>query len=106
MSGTFTLVQEMKVARFDIHLLTHIIPVLCRVNARFQRCSPRCRVYSYALVPRAVDRLPIDEERDGIFCLRDTVIGLSSSNAGCCTGNNSRRYCFVLKNPAANIDVM
>lgn len=80
--------------------------MLGRVNTRLQRCGPRCRVDCCALVSRAPDRLPVDEERDGVFRLRDTVVWLPRSDAGRCTGNNSRGYGFVLENPAADINMM
>jgi hypothetical protein len=54
----------------------------------------------------ALDRLPVDEQSDRVFGLRDTIVRLAGGNASRGTGNDAGWDCDVLKDPAANIDVM
>lgn len=76
------------------------------MNPSFQRCRPRSSVHRGPLVSRAGNRLPINEERYGVFCLWYTVVGFPCSYAGSGTRNDASRYGLVLQDPTANIDVV
>lgn len=80
----------------DTHLLSHIIPVLGRVDPGFQRRRPAGCVHGRASMGLAFDRLPIDEERDGVLCLGHAVVWLARGDSGGSAGYNARGYSEVL----------
>lgn len=88
------------------HLFSHVVPVLSRMNPSFQRRSPRRSVHRGSLVFLAGDRLPIDQERYSVFCLRYTVVGFACSYTCCSTRNDASWYGLVLQDPTANINVV
>lgn len=88
------------------HLLTHVIPVLGRVYAGFERCGPGCGVDSGPSVLGTLDRLPIYEESDGVLGVVDTVVRLSCRDSGGCARYDPCGDGFILQDPAADINVM
>jgi len=54
----------------------------------------------------AFDGLPVDQQRNGVFCLRNTVVRLTGRDACCRTGDDAGGNGYVLKHPAADINVM
>ena len=76
------------------------------MNTSLQRRSPGRCVNCGALVLGAADRLPVDEERDRVLRLGNTVVWLARCDACCSTCDDARGDRLVLKNPAADIDVV
>jgi hypothetical protein len=88
------------------YLLGHVVPMLSRVNASLERCSPRRGVYRRASVLGAAQRLPVHKKRDSVFGLRDTIVRLAGSNTGGRAGNDARRHSAVLHDPAVDVDMV
>ena len=76
------------------------------VHTRLLRRGPGSGVHGRSFVPGAGERLPVDEERDGIFCLGDAVVWLSGGNTGCGAGNDAGGHGLVLHDPAVDVDVV
>lgn len=87
-------------------LLSHVIPMLSRMDPGLQRGCPAGGINSRATVFGAFDGLPVDEERDGVLCLWHTVVRLACSDACCRARDNTSGDGNVLQDPAADIDVM
>jgi hypothetical protein len=54
----------------------------------------------------ALDRLPIHHERNGVFGLRDAVVRLACRDSGRSARDDTGWDREILKNPAADIDMM
>lgn len=84
----------------------HVVPVLGGVDTGFEGGGPGCGVYCGTFVFRAGGGLPIDEEGDCVLGLRHAVVGLAGGDTCCGTGDDSGWDCFILQDPAADIDVV
>ena len=92
--------------RGEPYLFSHVIPMLCAMHTARRWCRPGGRIHACSLVPRALDGLPIDQERDCILSLRYTIIWLAGCYPRGSTCHNPRRVRFVGEHPTAYIDVM
>ena len=88
------------------HLLSHVVPVLGRVHAGLERRGPGGGVHGRAPVLAALERLPVDEERDRVLGLRDAVVGCGGRDAGGGARGDARGDGEVLQDPAADVNVM
>ena len=88
------------------HLLTHVIPMLGRVHAGFERRGPRCGVDPGPLVLGTLDRLPVHEEGDGVLGVVNAVVGLACRDPRGCARYDPCGDGFILQDPAADVNVM
>lgn len=88
------------------YLLCHIIPVLRGMHAGVQGRGPACCVHCGALVCLALHGRPVDQERNRVLCLRNTVVRLACGDARGGTGDDARRDGDAIEDPAADVDVM
>jgi len=80
--------------------------VLRRVDPGLEPCSPRHRVQHCAFVHRALDGLLVDKQSDSILCLRYTIVRLARRNTCCSAHDDACRDGLILKDPAADVDVV
>jgi hypothetical protein len=76
------------------------------MNTRVLWGSPGCGVDSSPTVSRTREGLPIDEKRDGVFGLGNTIVRLSRGDAGCSAGHDTSRDRLSLEEPTTDIDVV
>lgn len=88
------------------YLLSHIIPVLARVDASLQRRSPASCVDGGTAVSLALRGHPVDEKRDGILSFWDAIVRRTRCDASGGARDNACRNGDAIKNPAADIDVV
>ena len=89
-----------------MYLLSHIVEMLCGVNTSAKRCSPASSVHTSTLVFRALVALPVDQQRNCVLGLRDTVVGFASSNTGSSRSDDTSWVRQILKEPRTNVDVV
>ena len=53
----------------DLTLARHVVESLLRVHPRLERRRPRSSVHRRSALLVVVDVLPVDKERDRVFCL-------------------------------------
>lgn len=76
------------------------------MHTRFERGGPRGCRDGGSLVVRALERLEVDHEGDGVLGVGDTLERLASGDTGSGTGNNTSGDGDVLKNPATDVHVV
>jgi len=57
-------------------------------------------------MPRARERLPVDEERYGVFGLGNAIERLSRRDTRSSAGHNPSGDCLPLEEPTTDVDVM
>jgi len=65
-----------------IYLFSHVIPMLGGVDTGSQWSGPGCGVDGSALVLWTRDRLPVNQERDSVFCLWNAIVGCARGYTG------------------------
>ena len=63
------------------YLFCHIVPMLGRMDPRLEWGCPARGVHGCSSVCLVLGRLPIDQQRNSVFRLRNAVVGFAGGNA-------------------------
>ena len=88
------------------YLLPHVVPVLCSVDASFERRRPTGGGDGGTLVLWAFERLEVDQERDRVLSFGDTIVWFAGGNPGGSAGYHTSGDRDILEDPAADINMM
>ena len=80
--------------------------MLGAMDAARRRGRPRRRVHCCPFMFRTANRLPIDQKRDRVLRLGNTVVRLASGDPGGRARYDARGIRLVGEHPAAYIDVV
>lgn len=76
------------------------------MNAGLQRRGPTGSIYTRTLVLGAFDGLPIDQERDRVLSLRNTIVRLARRYTCGSAGDDTGWDGLSIEDPTANINMM